>query len=93
MIAEVVSVIAGAPVLDDAGRIPPRTVCPFRARCSFASAGACHHEGEAHPVAYSCATARGFALIDRGRARHACGTLTPAGGVVHVEEMARKASR
>ncbi|QRE00190.1 hypothetical protein [Burkholderia phage BCSR5] len=47
------------------GRIRPRTECPYRAKCEIAQDGACHHLGVKHLQAFSCATARGFALVER----------------------------
>lgn len=47
------------------GRIPANTVCPFRISYEIATAGQCHHLGDMHYNAFSCATARGFDLIER----------------------------
>lgn len=46
------------------GRIPPHTECPYKSECAFSKQGVCYHKGFGHPVAYSCATARGFAIIE-----------------------------
>lgn len=43
------------------GNIPAHTICPFKGECNLASN--CHHQGEKHPVPFSCAAARGFDLI------------------------------
>lgn len=51
--------------LNSTGRIPAGQPCPFRADCAIAQDGDCHHKGAEHPVPYSCALARGFALIRR----------------------------
>lgn len=42
------------------GKIPPHTPCPFRDKCG---AGICYHKGTEHTVAFSCAFARGFAML------------------------------
>lgn len=47
------------------GRIPPHTECPFRERCEIAMANECHHKGREHTVAFSCASARGFDLLNK----------------------------
>jgi hypothetical protein len=47
------------------GRIPAFTACPFKATCSTLREGKCHHRDTEHPVAFSCATARGFDLMER----------------------------
>lgn len=46
------------------GKIPARTACPFKTRCATAEGGKCHHTGESHPVDFSCATARGFEMVE-----------------------------
>lgn len=46
------------------GRIPANTECPFRSQCQIASAGVCNHHGKDHPVPFSCAVARGFAMLE-----------------------------
>lgn len=48
------------------GRIPPYTVCPYKAQCSIAKVGLCKHTGTTHAVSFSCATARGYELIQLG---------------------------
>jgi hypothetical protein len=53
--------------LNQRGRIPEHTDCPFKSKCSFAASGKCHHEGINHGVEFSCATARGFDLIERNK--------------------------
>ena len=50
------------------GRVPPHTVCPFRARCNIAESGQCGHLGIEHPVPYSCAAARALELIEKAEA-------------------------
>ena len=52
-----------------AGRIPKGQDCPFRSRCEIASAGCCKHQGMFHPFPFSCASARGFDLLDSHRER------------------------
>ena len=47
------------------GRIPARTECPFAAQCTFNQNNECRHNGADHAVPFSCATARGFDLIQR----------------------------
>ncbi len=47
------------------GRIPAKEECPYKSRCPIEKAGACKHQGVNHPVAFSCAMARGYELIDR----------------------------
>ena len=50
------------------GRIPAHTECPFRAQCGFAwpdenNEIRCHHRGVDHEVDFSCAFARGWAMV------------------------------
>ena len=47
------------------GRIPAGQVCPFLSRCGKGT-GECMvgHKGEEHKVAFSCALARGYDLIE-----------------------------
>jgi alcohol dehydrogenase class IV len=57
-----------------AGKIPANTVCPFRAGCAFAQDtdahhSMCHHQGEDHPIEYSCGAARAFDLMERNRTK------------------------
>lgn len=47
------------------GRIPARTVCPFRDRCSIVASGSCHHLGIDCESQFSCAAARAFDLMER----------------------------
>ena len=47
------------------GKIPEKTVCPFRAHCSSAINGTCGHKGVLHEVAYSCGYARLFKIYFR----------------------------
>lgn len=47
------------------GKIPVRTVCPFREQCIIAQEGSCHHQGINHEREYSCGAARAFDLIER----------------------------
>lgn len=49
------------------GKIPVATVCPFLAQCPSAESGVCHHKGTQHEVAYSCASARAYDLIESVR--------------------------
>lgn len=52
------------------GRIPARTVCPFRQECRSAESGTCYHDGLKHWRPYSCGTARAFDMIgDDGTAK------------------------
>ena len=51
------------------GLIPPATACPFAGECTFKQADECKHKGTAHPVSFSCATARGFDLVRRDNLR------------------------
>lgn len=46
------------------GRIPPRTVCPWRDNCMTASVGKCNHKGLAHKNRFSCGLARAFDMTD-----------------------------
>lgn len=46
------------------GRIPPNTVCPFWDKCEIAQCGKCMHKGIEHSVAFSCAVARGFDIVE-----------------------------
>ena len=47
------------------GKIPANSICPFRVICEIAKAGQCHHQGYSHPAPFSCAAARGFAIIQK----------------------------
>jgi hypothetical protein len=47
------------------GKIPEKTVCPFRAQCGSAINGECGHKGVLHEVAYSCGYARLFKIYFR----------------------------
>lgn len=44
------------------GKIPAKTSCPYKGECAFVEG--CHHTGVLHPVPFSCATARGFDLVN-----------------------------
>lgn len=46
------------------GRIPAFTKCPFAGKCPSAKSGKCHHQGETHPVPFSCASARAFDMLE-----------------------------
>ena len=48
------------------GKIPAFTECPFRNKCEIAQHGQnrCSHLGLWHSVAFSCASARAFDLIE-----------------------------
>ena len=48
------------------GKIPPHTECPYRIYCASFRNGNCYHQGARHRVAYSCASARGWAIVRRG---------------------------
>lgn len=54
-------------MLDINGKIPPHTKCPWKGECQVVEYGNCHHTGTQHAVAYSCAIARGFSLVDEIR--------------------------
>jgi len=45
------------------GLIPANTECPFTSECTFKQAGVCKHLGVAHSIPFSCASARGFDLM------------------------------
>lgn len=45
------------------GKIPPKTECPFATKCAIKTEGNCKHKGVEHPAPFSCATARGFDLV------------------------------
>lgn len=47
------------------GKIPAKTVCPYRDGCKYAKNGTCGHLGVGHTVAYSCGTARLFKIYNR----------------------------
>jgi hypothetical protein len=49
------------------GRIPPNTECPYRNRCSVAKNNDCNHKGIEHLIPFSCAIARLFVIMDRGK--------------------------
>lgn len=44
------------------GKIPAKTVCPYRDRCIYAKANTCGHLGVGHTVEYSCGAARAYKL-------------------------------
>lgn len=46
------------------GRIPARTVCPWRDQCMTAAAGKCRHKGLAHKNKFSCGLARAFDMTE-----------------------------
>lgn len=52
-------------LLNEDGRISANTECPFRSKCEIAAANRCHHLSAEHSVPFSCATARGFDLLQR----------------------------
>lgn len=45
------------------GKIPPKTVCPFKDKCELAKEDRCFHQGLDHQNAFSCAVARGFEIV------------------------------
>ena len=45
------------------GKIPARTICPFRDKCVIAATGECVHRGEEHQWEFSCGAARGFEIV------------------------------
>ena len=45
------------------GLIPAYTNCPFRKDCILELG--CHHMGILHKVAFSCASARGFDILNK----------------------------
>lgn len=47
------------------GKIPPNTECPYKDKCEIFQAQKCHHQGLNHATAFSCAVARGFAIVSR----------------------------
>jgi hypothetical protein len=49
------------------GNIPENTECPFAKFCRFKAEGTCKHRGKDHGVEFSCASARGFDLINQGK--------------------------
>jgi hypothetical protein len=51
--------------LNERGRIPAHTVCPFKKGCATAAAGNCYHLGEESTVDFSCALARMFDMFTR----------------------------
>lgn len=51
--------------LNENGRIPVATICPFKEQCTIAQDDNCHHKGQDHPGEFSCALARGFDMIAR----------------------------
>lgn len=53
------------------GRIPAGEACPWAQTCRIALAGQCYHKGVKHEVAFSCALARGFDLVERNDAARA----------------------
>ena len=54
-------------MLDNKGKIPPHTECPWRDSCPHQLNLQCHHTGKMHKVAFSCSLARGFELVDKIR--------------------------
>lgn len=42
------------------GKIPAKSVCPFRVICTSAKEGSCGHSGHEHAVPFSCGTARWY---------------------------------
>lgn len=55
--------------LNEDGRIPARTECPFKAQCPFAQVGHCHHLGTNHQGEFSCASARAYDMVERMKDR------------------------
>lgn len=47
------------------GKIPANTECPYKDKCEIFQAQKCHHQGLNHATAFSCAVARGFAIVSR----------------------------
>jgi hypothetical protein len=47
------------------GKIPAHTVCPYRSQCPFVENNTCPHSGEQHTIAFSCAAARAYDMIQR----------------------------
>lgn len=47
------------------GKIPAFAECPYSSKCVNKGAGLCYHLGEEHNVAYSCATARAFEMVQK----------------------------
>jgi hypothetical protein len=51
------------------GKIPVKTVCPFKDRCAFQAADQCNIKGGGENTKdFSCAVARAYDLIDRNSA-------------------------
>lgn len=48
--------------LNEHGRIPAHTECPFKAKCGDIG---CHHKGKEHTVPFSCGMARGWEIVER----------------------------
>lgn len=46
------------------GRIPAYTECPYVKVCMTKKENRCHHTGINHSVPYSCATARGYKMME-----------------------------
>ena len=46
------------------GKIPKGSECPWKNKCKIAIGGSCHHQGKNHPCDFSCATARGFQMME-----------------------------
>jgi len=53
--------------LNEKGKIPANTTCPFRSGCVIAQTGNCYHKGKDHKVDFPCATARLFDLLQRNK--------------------------
>lgn len=47
------------------GKIPPKTVCPFKNKCELAKEEKCFHRGLDHEHDFSCAIARGFEIVNQ----------------------------
>lgn len=68
--------------LDAEGRIPPKTVCPFKPSCLFAepAVAACKHKGVEHNTPFSCASARLFVVLDQPKGPQKIGSDDALGG-------------
>jgi len=51
--------------LNENGRIPVNTDCPYRDICHIDKNGQCNHYGKNHGFDFSCATARAFDITFR----------------------------
>jgi hypothetical protein len=51
--------------LDENGRIPAFTECPFKDKCCLVDT--CYHTGIKHDVPFSCGFARAFDITKRSR--------------------------